>query len=289
MTTPAQLLDQWIARQASPEALAWLAERLGEVAEGSTRALFLGFGMVPRKLGKGDLELNAADLQAAQAARSGWNPTPWSIDQAARTRLILSLPADDAGQFVSTLDKLFDAGEVGELVALYQALPLLPHAESHISRAAEGVRTNMKAVFCAVAHRNPYPCEQFNEGQWNQMVLKCLFVGVSLAPVIGIDERTNPALAGMLLDYAHERQAAGRSVSPELWRPVGPFAHGAALDDLKKVLQSGSELEQQAAALALSASDAPEARELLESRPQLKSEIGAGSISWDKIAEQADN
>ena len=41
----------------------------------------------------------------------------------------------------------------------------------------------------------------------------------------------------MLRDYAHERWAAGRPVAPELWRCVGPFAEGAALDDLARVLR----------------------------------------------------
>ena len=53
----------------------------------------------------------------------------------------------------------------------------------------------------------------------------------------------------MLGDYAHERWAAGRPVSPELWRCVGPFASGALLDDLARVLDSGTPPER-AAALA---------------------------------------
>ena len=61
----------------------------------------------------------------------------------------------------------------------------------------------------------------------------------------------------MLCDYAHERWAAGRGVSPELWRPVGPAADDRAIEDLSRVLRDGHEPERQAAVLALSASDHP--------------------------------
>ena len=67
-----------------------------------------------------------------------------------------------------------------ELVAFYRGLPLYPDQPRYALRAAEGMRTNMKGVFEAVAHRNPYPGEQFPEPAWNQMVLKALFVGSPL-------------------------------------------------------------------------------------------------------------
>ena len=102
------------------------------------------------------------------------------------------------------------------------------------------MRSAVKPVFEAVAHRSPYPREIFDESAWNQMVLKALFIGSELAPIQGLDERANPDLAEVLLDYAHERWAAGRSVSPELWRCVGPFAHGRALKDLERVAATGT-------------------------------------------------
>ncbi len=73
-----------------------------------------------------------------------------------------------------------------------------------------------------MAHRNPYPSERFAENRWNHMVLKAIFVGSPLHPIQGLDARANPPLARMLCDYAHERWAAGRPVSPELLRCVGP-------------------------------------------------------------------
>ena len=50
---------------------------------------------------------------------------------------------------------------------------------------------------------------------WRQAVLKCLFVGVPLRLVAGLDPADDPAddeLRRMVADYAAERRAAGREV-----------------------------------------------------------------------------
>ncbi len=278
-----KLLEAWLERQVSPEGLAWLAERIGKIEAGDQKTLFLAFGMAPRKLGKDDLKLSEDDLKAAETARPGWNPKAWTVDQTARARLALALSSQSAEEFVEKLDRLFGSGEVGELVALYQALPVLPHQSSHALRASEGTRTNIKAVFCAVAHHNPYPAEQLDEGRWNQMVLKSLFIEVPLHPIVGLDERANPALSRMLSDYAHERWAAGRPVSPELWRCVGPYADAQGLGDLQQVLETGTPTEQAAAALALSTSPDSKAAELLATRKDLAEKIQTGELTWSHV------
>lgn len=284
MNTPASLLAAWIGRQAPAAAQEWLTAQQQKVASGDFKTLALSMGLVPRKLGKADLELTGKDLEDAHAARPGWKPAHWSIDQAARTLLILAWPASDEATYAATLDKLFSAGDIGELVALYQALPLLPFPDAHRLRAAEGIRTNMKSVFCAVAHNNPYPAEKFDDDQFNQMILKCLFVDVALDPIVDLDRRVNEPLMRMLVDYAHERWAAGRTFNPELWRPVGPVADEAALEDLIRVLESGDEKSRQAAALALSESKRPEARAALANCPELALAIEQDKLSWQKVA-----
>ena len=285
MTPASLLLRTWLLARLPAEAAAWLDES-GERVRGpdGERALYLRIGQVPRRLGHLPLQLDAAELAAASATRAGWEPRDWTVDQAARLWLMLETSPNDAVAFARRLEQLCATGEVGELVAFYRGLPLYPAPERHAGRCAEGVRSNMRVVFEAVAHRNPYPAEQLPEGAWNQMVLKALFVGCDLQPIVGLDARRNPALAGMLRDYAHERWAASRSISPELWRCVGPYATGATLADFERLLERGSPDERAAAVLALAESPDPGATSLLERDVALLAAMRAGRLSWHHLA-----
>lgn len=276
--TPSSLIVQWLHARLAEDARIWFDNALDRVRQATRDTeLNLAFGLVSRKLGKADLALSAEELRAADAVRAGWDPELWSVDQAARIALVLATPGDPDA-FVRRLDLLCATADVAELVALYRGLPLYPWPERHRLRAAEGVRTNMKAVFEAVAHANPYPAEQLPEGAWNQMVLKALFVGSALDPVLGLDRRANPALAQMLCDYAHERWSASRPVSPELWRCVGPFARGAMVDDLSHVIRTGTESERLASALALWRSPDPAAANVLQQHASLAAAAAASAV-----------
>lgn len=281
---PHDLLRIWLERQLPGPARQWLEDRLaGLGAEAPDRDLFVAIGLVPRRLGRADLALSQSDLAEADAARPGWDPRGWSVDEAARI-LVLLRSGGIGEKFAGRLVQLCRTGDVAEQIAFYRGLPLYPDPALLEAQAGEGTRSNMRAVFEAVAHRNPYPREQFPENRWNHMVLKALFVGSVLHPIQGLDERANPGLARMLCDYAHERWAAGRPVSPELWRCVGPFADADALADLERVLASGSADERKAAALALAACPDEAANALLGAAPDLAGAIERGELSWDRLA-----
>lgn len=281
------LLHHWLSRRLSKDALAWLDDKRRRVTEGAPeRIFFTAFSAVPRYLSKGSLCLSQQDLHEAEAARAAWQPNNWSNDQAARALLVLALPSHDTDAYSETLDRVFSNADLGESIALYQSLPLLAHPQRHPVRAAEGIRTNMTSVFNAVALRNPYPADYLDDAAWNQMVLKAVFVESPLHLIHGIDRRVNATLARMLTDYAHERWAARRPVTPELWRPVGPYAGDETVDDLKKVLQDPDPIQQEAAALALSQSPSPRAREVLSSRPDLQSSIAGGRLTWSSFSRE---
>jgi len=283
--TPAELLQTWLHRQLSQPTRQWIDSQCALLTGAPRdREVYLAISLVSRKLGKEDLRLDPQDLERAQEARSGWDPRGWSVDQAGRI-LFLLCAKTTSEKFSAWLDQLCQTADVGELVAFYRGLPLYPDPPAHRLRAAEGVRSNMKAVFEAVAHRNPYPMEQLPEGAWNQMVLKALFVGSALHPIQGLNERSNPTLMRMLCDYAHERWAATRPVSPELWRCVGRYADAAALADLQRVLDTGTPPERKAAALALADCPNPDARKLPARAGDLERDIASGRLTWNHVVQ----
>jgi hypothetical protein len=284
MAAPAELLRSWLRRQLPGDAADWLEAQASALSSAEIdRPLYLAISLVHRRIGKLDLALSAADIAAAETARAGWRPAGWSLDQVARVFLLLAAGGSPA-RFAGRLEQLFATADVGELIAFYRGLPLYPDQSRYIERAAEGLRTNMKAVFEAVAHNNPFPAEQFSEQRWNQMVVKALFIGSTLYPVEGLERRWNPDLTRMLTDYAHERWAAGRAVSYELWRGVGPHADTAAIGDLARVLNSGAPIERQAAALALDECPHPDAASILGRDPALAAAVHGGQLSWDTLA-----
>lgn len=274
------LLRAWLMRQLDAKQGAWLDEQLAALRkDAADTTLDVALGMIPRRLGRGELALTDADLAAAGKAVAGWDPRGWGVAEAARILALVSLPA--AGKpFAERFRSLCSTADVAELATLYRGLPLYPDSAALEPQVGEGLRSNMRVVFEAIAHRNPYPKAHFDDHRWNHMVLKALFIGSPLAPIQGLDERANPQLARIMLDFAHERWAAGRPVPFEIWRCVGPFAEGQAIEDLARVLERGEGIERRAAALALAASPDRRAAELLAAVPALAGEISGKRLSW---------
>jgi hypothetical protein len=94
----------------------------------------------------------------------------------------------------------------------------------YVPVAELGVRTNAQRLFAAIAAENPYPARHFGALQFNQMVLKAVFVEVSVLRIEGLAERRTPELARMAEAYASERRAAGGPVPEDIARILGCHA-----------------------------------------------------------------
>jgi len=285
--TAADLIATWLAERLTAEQQLWLDTQLEKVLlANSDRDLHITLGMIPRKLGRVDLDLSNDQLAAADNARVGWNPSHWSIDCAARIYVLCRLAERDDSEFAHTLADLCRNADLAESLALYNGACLYPVSEVLDRQIGEGLRTNMRAVFESIAHNSPYPAEHFDQNRWNHMVLKALFIDSTLSPIQGLDKRANAELATILCDYAHERWAANRPVTPELWRCVGRFATDAMIADLQRASQSENEVERAGALLALSDCDSARASAILNEFPALREDIGSGKLSWDWVADR---
>ena len=211
-------LDRMLAQVLTGEAAAWLAEVLNAP---TFTSVALAIGEAARRFGR-------------DAVAAGPTPARWTVDQLVRVRLVQALPAEDPAIWLRNLDRLFAAASVEEAVALYQGLSLLPHPELLRPRCAAGVRNNQADIFRATAVANPYPARWLDAGAFNQLVLKAIFIGQPLAPIIGLDQRANPDLTRMLIDYARERRAAQRPIPDDLW----PAARLAADDTQRRALDA---------------------------------------------------
>ena len=280
------LLRRWIADRLEVGAAGWALAAIDELADSPVDArLYRHFGEAASRCGTADLHLGEVDLAAADAARPGWDPRDWSVDQVVRLALLLATAgpassAEDRRRFGERLDMLIRTADVRELVTLHRGWPLYPDAAAHAARAQLGCRSNIKPVFEAVAHRNPYPAEAFAEGPWNHMVLKALFVGSRLDPVAGLERRANPRLTAMLRQYAGERRAASRPVSPELWRCTGIAPDAGTPEDLLALLCRGDAAERQAPILALRRIGGEAARRAADLAPELDAQAAAGAFGW---------
>jgi hypothetical protein len=278
------LADGWISERTDERDAAWFRGAINEVAKASSeRPLSVAIGLAPRRLGKADLALPASDLARAEALRPGLDLSDWSIDQLARVALMARSHGGNDADFAARFDSFCTTAEINELIALCRGLPLYPNAALIEPRAREAVRSGMKPVFEAVAHRNPYPRETFAEDAWNQMVVKAFFIGSTLWPIQGLDERANPRLARMLVGLAQERWAAERPVSGELWRCVAPHADDEGVGALAHGWNAGNDRERLAIALALRG--APHAASLPPAQvAKFQARLESEKLEWRDLA-----
>ncbi len=277
-------LTRIIEQQLEPAAWQWLQQQ--SLPGGDIGQFNKTFVLIPRKTGKAYIHISTEQLNALQQIRPGFSIDGYSIDRLCRLWLLLQLDNTNEDAYIKTIENLFFAAEVNELVTLYGALPVLAYPQKWVARCAEGIRSNIGAVLETIICGNPYPSEYLTEAAWNQLVLKAFFTEKDIDRIIGLDERANKVLADTLCDYAHERWAASRTVHPQLWRCVAPFIDAANFSDIQKVLESKDPVEQKAALLACYNSNYEPAKTLLHQYPEIENAIEPGKLNWHSLAKE---
>ncbi|MFD5779343.1 EboA domain-containing protein [Streptomyces sp. NPDC126933] len=132
-----------------------------------------------------------------------------------RTLLLQEARAD-----LATLTRLYHQGAAAERRAVLLALPDRVEGPGALPLTEDALRTNDTRLVAAAV--GPYAAAHLDPHAWRHAILKCLFTGVDLDAVDGLDRRAHgdAELARMLADFAAERTAAGRSVPADLHRAL---------------------------------------------------------------------
>lgn len=206
-----------LGAHAGAEALAWLDAKRPQAGDsGALNAFFAAFTGAQRHFGRVQPALSA-DERVQLHAVGIVEPASFSTTDLARAALLRAVCAVlPASEHVAVATDVFRKGDNGERIALLRTLPLLPEPVRFCELAIDACRTHVLDVFAAIACDNPYPARHFPEPNFNQLVIKTLFVELPLARVHGWRERGNPELVRMAGDYEAERRAAGRTVPADI-------------------------------------------------------------------------
>jgi hypothetical protein len=275
------LLCAIITEHSTNQANTWLQQQLKLMHEtNSTQRFNITFTAIPRFIGKEPIP----DTKFSEAG--DFFTHGYTLDRLTRVWWLLQFPTEDRQRYIDTIESLFSAADMNEQVALYGALPLLAYPEEWKLRTAEGIRSNIGLVLDAIMLYNPYPALFLDEPAWNQLVMKAFFTDKPVHQIIGLDARANKPLADILVDYAHERWAAGRKVNPMLWRLIAPFINASLMEDITRVWHSSTQTEKEAAALACAATTYAPAKALLHLEPALEADVANGILTWQTIADK---
>ena len=218
--------------------------RFGDAAErrGLLRALaYLPLGDRGRGLVDDAIRTNDTRLVAAALG-------PYAtehLDDAARTLLLAAL----GDRVEQELRELYRYGDAAERRGLLRALPFLPLGDRALDLVDDAIRTNDTRLIAAAL--GPYATEHLPDAAYDQAVLKCVFIGVPIAPLDGLPARATPETARMLAAFVHERVAAGRDIPAEVWDVIDRHPPEQELALIESERQSPFEDRRAAAERAL--------------------------------------
>jgi sugar phosphate isomerase/epimerase len=150
-------------------------------------------------------------------------------DDAARARLIISLSREISGrELAAALTLLYANGDSAERRGVLRGLNAVVTQESPLADevvagglkvTAEALRANEQGLVAAAV--GPFGGTYLDQHSWRHAILKLLFMGISLDAAANLHKRVDTELKRMLLDFADERAAAGRSIPDAVQRITG--------------------------------------------------------------------
>ncbi len=277
-----------LEKSSSPDAMRWLKEVIESQQKSfERRPFYYAFSGVSRHFDKrGGLEVSEEDLSELNKELSGFSIGNWDQFRLARVLLLLVLGGREKPVFLETVAALLNTADIREQTAIFSAFPLLPHPEELVETAVDGLRTNIVDIYDSIALNNPFPSQHFSDEAWKQMVLKSFFIERPLHRIYGIDYRANANLSESLSNLAHERWAAGRWVSPELWRSCANFLTDEMVENITRVAGTDEPGQKEAAALVLAGDEEGKLDHIRDQVKTFLDDVADGRLTWDSLGEQ---
>ncbi len=221
---PDRVLADLVAARARPEGLTWLDGALADAAAGRAD-LAAVFPAVSRQLGRGGLDAPGATVTTA--AGEELSLAAWRVDDAARVRLLLAAARHAPDRALALARELYDKGDARERAGALRALSLLPGAardDAALPAVLDALRVTQGELFEAAVCDSPYASRHLPQLEWRKAVLKAAFIGLSITRIARLHDRCDAELSSSVLDFAREREAAGRPVPPALWPLAARYA-----------------------------------------------------------------
>lgn len=203
---------------------AWLEQALEEIGlkPGEVGSWFPAAG---RRLGRDPLAGHWGARHWMQGSPPPGGPMfTWTVDDAARV-LLLDALGERAGD---ELEGLYRYGDAAERRAVLRWIGRLPDDQAPAAAlpvVEDALRSNDPRLVAAAL--GPWAVRHLDAHAFRHAVLKCVFMGVPLEGIDGLEERADAELARMLAAYVDEREAAGRTVPDDVWPIIDRHRPGA--------------------------------------------------------------
>ena len=268
-----ELIKKYCLKQIQDEKIKnWLDQKLNMIK--SDQEFFISFALVNKKIPRVHLQPTLEQIKNFHRVNSEFTIENWRLDQLCRLSLLMNYPLLN----LRNLTKLISVADTQEQITIYKSIFYLENASQYTPLVVDGIRTNIIDIFDAIALKNLYPTKYFSEDQWNQMVLKAIFMERPIYQIKDIDLRRNEKLAHILFDYARERWAASRLVTPELWRMIRGYLTKDQFLEIKKQMGESIKPHQESMLKLIQESKLYNTQQWLNVHS-----VQLENISWDKI------
>jgi len=136
----------------------------------------------------------------------------YSLIDLCRINILLLSSSQHNIDFQQLVKSMLRFSDDEEKISIAKGIIILDPDGLLVDEMIDLCRTNSTEVLSSLALDNSYPAKYFPEINFNQLILKSMFLGLDISRVENLNGRKNIELSRMAADYKQERINANRSV-----------------------------------------------------------------------------